>query len=107
MPTRRGRALHQQAEGRDDAAITATFTETRVDIRSGEPEDAVTSAITAPPDTAKIDPPQTGSFIIGFRGVFAGPAWRFGDADAVGAPAVPTVRCGRPGREPVAISAPH
>lgn len=34
------------AGGRDDTAITAIFTETCADIRSGEPEDAATSALT-------------------------------------------------------------
>lgn len=34
------------AEGRDDAAITAVFTETCADIRSGTPEDEVTPALT-------------------------------------------------------------
>ncbi|WP_280436634.1 hypothetical protein [Nocardia carnea] len=35
------------AEGRDDAAITAIFTETCADIRSGEPEEETTTALTA------------------------------------------------------------
>ncbi|MEU1986173.1 hypothetical protein [Nocardia sp. NPDC019395] len=34
------------AEGRDDAAITAIFTETCADIRSGAPEDEATTALT-------------------------------------------------------------
>ncbi|MGI5220479.1 hypothetical protein [Nocardia sp. CA-290969] len=34
------------AAGRDDAAITTLFTETCTDIRSGEPQDAATTAIT-------------------------------------------------------------
>lgn len=33
------------AEGRDDAAITAIFTETCAQIRAGEPEDQVVSAV--------------------------------------------------------------
>jgi hypothetical protein len=33
------------AEGRDDAAITAIFTETCAEIRAGEPEDEVVSAL--------------------------------------------------------------
>lgn len=44
------------AEGRNDAAITAIFTETCADIRSGEPEDAATSALTERLGTAGTAP---------------------------------------------------
>ncbi|WP_328392048.1 hypothetical protein [Nocardia sp. NBC_00416] len=52
------------AEGRDDPAITAIFTETCADIRAGTPEDEVTTALTdrltvgdtepTPPETAAV-----------------------------------------------------
>lgn len=39
------------AEGRDDAAITAIFTETCADIRSGTPENEATAALAGRLDT--------------------------------------------------------
>ncbi|MFI1461450.1 hypothetical protein [Nocardia carnea] len=44
------------AEGHDDAAITAIFTETCADIRSGTPEDEATAALTGRLDTGGTAP---------------------------------------------------
>lgn len=43
-------------EGRDDAAITAIFTETCADIRSGASEDETTTALTERLDTGSTAP---------------------------------------------------
>lgn len=44
------------AEGRDDPAITAIFTETCADIRSGTPEDEATAALAERLDTGGTTP---------------------------------------------------